>query len=113
MTGAEIDALNDAELEARLAETAVFARTSPAHKLRLVECLQAGGARVAMTGDGVNGGLVLVVCDDPGIHSSQNEQDTRLYGALATVPVLEPSDAQEALEFTRLAFALSEQFDIV
>lgn len=60
---------------------------------------------------GVNGGLVLAVCDDPGIHSSQNEQDTRLYGRLAMVPVLEPSDAQEALEFTRLAFDLSERFD--
>jgi indolepyruvate ferredoxin oxidoreductase alpha subunit len=60
---------------------------------------------------GVNGGLVLAVCDDPGIHSSQNEQDTRIYAALASVPVLEPSDAQEALDFTRLAFDLSEQFD--
>ena len=60
---------------------------------------------------GVNGGLVIVVADDPGIHSSQNEQDTRLYGALATVPVLEPSDAQEALDFTKLAFDLSERFD--
>lgn len=60
---------------------------------------------------GAHGGLVIVVCDDPGIHSSQNEQDTRLVGRLATVPVLEPSDGQEALEFTRLAFALSERFD--
>jgi len=60
---------------------------------------------------GVNGGLVLAICDDPGIHSSQNEQDTRYYGALASVPVLEPSDAQEALDFTRFAFELSERFD--
>ena len=60
---------------------------------------------------GVNGGLVIAVCDDPGIHSSQNEQDTRIYGQLATVPVLEPSDAQEALDFTRLAFEISEEFD--
>jgi indolepyruvate ferredoxin oxidoreductase alpha subunit len=60
---------------------------------------------------GVNGGLVLVVCDDPGIHSSQNEQDTRLFGRMAMVPVLEPSDAQEALDFTRRAFDISEQFD--
>ncbi len=60
---------------------------------------------------GVNGGLAIAVCDDPGIHSSQNEQDTRLFGKLANVPVLEPSDAQEALEFTRWAFELSEQFD--
>jgi indolepyruvate ferredoxin oxidoreductase alpha subunit len=60
---------------------------------------------------GVNGGLVLAVCDDPGIHSSQNEQDTRIYGSLATVPVLEPSDAQEALDLTKLAFEISETFD--
>ncbi len=60
---------------------------------------------------GVNGGLVIAVCDDPGIHSSQNEQDTRMFGKLANVPVLEPSDAQEALEYTRWAFELSEKFD--
>jgi indolepyruvate ferredoxin oxidoreductase alpha subunit len=71
----------------------------------------AADAFMSQTYIGVNGGLVLAVCDDPGIHSSQNEQDTRLYGALATVPVLEPSDAQEALDFTRLAFELSERFD--
>lgn len=60
---------------------------------------------------GVNGGMVIAVCDDPGIHSSQNEQDTRLFGKLANVPVLEPSDAQEALEYTRWAYELSEKFD--
>jgi len=60
---------------------------------------------------GVNGGSVLAVCDDPGIHSSQNEQDTRLFGKLANVPVLEPSDAQEALDYTRWAYELSEKFD--
>jgi indolepyruvate ferredoxin oxidoreductase alpha subunit len=71
----------------------------------------AADAFMSITYIGVNGGLVLAVCDDPGIHSSQNEQDTRIYGALATVPILEPSDAQEALDFTRLAFDLSETFD--
>ncbi|MDP6269555.1 MAG: indolepyruvate ferredoxin oxidoreductase subunit alpha [Alphaproteobacteria bacterium] len=60
---------------------------------------------------GVHGGLVLAVCDDPGIHSSQNEQDTRIFCRLANIPALEPSDAQEALDFTRLAFDISEQFD--
>lgn len=59
---------------------------------------------------GAHGGLVLVVCDDPGIHSSQNEQDTRLFCRLAGVPVLEPADAQEALDFTKAAFELSETF---
>src|SRR5450830_1327114 len=71
----------------------------------------AADAFMSITYIGVNGGLVLAVCDDPGIHSSQNEQDSRIYGALATVPILEPSDAQEALDFTRLAFDLSEEFD--
>lgn len=71
----------------------------------------AADAFMSQTYIGVNGGLVLVVCDDPGIHSSQNEQDTRLYGLLGNVPVLEPADAQEALDFTRFAFELSERFD--
>ncbi len=60
---------------------------------------------------GVNGGLVIAVCDDPGIHSSQNEQDTRIYAKFAGVPVLEPCDAQEALDYTRIAFDISEEFD--
>ncbi|MBO8158466.1 indolepyruvate ferredoxin oxidoreductase subunit alpha [Thermosyntropha sp.] len=60
---------------------------------------------------GVNGGLVLVSADDPGMHSSQNEQDNRGYGRFAKVPVLEPSDSQEAKDFTKLAFSLSEEFD--
>jgi indolepyruvate ferredoxin oxidoreductase alpha subunit len=60
---------------------------------------------------GVNGGLVLAVCDDPGIHSSQNEQDSRIFAKFARIPVLEPSDAQEALELTKLAFEMSERFD--
>ena len=71
----------------------------------------ASDSLMSQTYIGVNGALVLVVCDDPGIHSSQNEQDTRIFGQLAMVPVLEPTDAQEALNFTKLAFELSEQFD--
>jgi indolepyruvate ferredoxin oxidoreductase alpha subunit len=71
----------------------------------------AADALMSQTYIGVNGGLVIAVCDDPGIHSSQNEQDTRFFGRLAMVPILEPSDAQEALDFTRLAFELSERFD--
>ncbi len=60
---------------------------------------------------GVNAGLVIAVADDPGMHSSQNEQDTRLFARFANVPVLEPADAQEALEYTKVAFSLSEEFD--
>ncbi|NQU58036.1 MAG: indolepyruvate ferredoxin oxidoreductase subunit alpha [Rhodospirillales bacterium] len=71
----------------------------------------ASDALMSVTYIGVNGGLVLVVCDDPGIHSSQNEQDSRIFAKFAMVPCLEPSDAQEALDFTKLAFDLSEEFD--
>ena len=60
---------------------------------------------------GAHAGLALAVCDDPGCHSSQNEQDTRLFARFAGVPVLEPSDAQEAHDFTKLAFEISEAFD--
>ncbi|MBQ9832268.1 MAG: 4Fe-4S binding protein, partial [Clostridia bacterium] len=60
---------------------------------------------------GVNGGMVIAVADDPGMHSSQNEQDSRHYAIAAKVPMLEPSDSSEALSFTKLAFELSEQFD--
>ncbi len=60
---------------------------------------------------GVRGGLVIVSADDPGIHSSQDEQDNRHYARMAKVPMLEPSDSQEAYDFIALAFDLSEQFD--
>ncbi len=60
---------------------------------------------------GVNGGMVIAVADDPGMHSSQNEQDSRNYAKGAKVPMLEPSDSQEAKDFTKLAYELSEQFD--
>lgn len=60
---------------------------------------------------GVNGGLVLVSADDPGMHSSQNEQDNRGYGRFAKIPVVEPSDSQEAKDFCRMAFDISEEFD--
>ena len=52
-----------------------------------------------------------MAADDPGMHSSQNEQDSRHYARAAKVPMLEPSDSQEAYDFTRLAFELSEEFD--
>ncbi|OUQ21440.1 indolepyruvate ferredoxin oxidoreductase subunit alpha [Flavonifractor sp. An135] len=60
---------------------------------------------------GVNGGLVIAVADDAGMHSSQNEQDSRHYARAAKLPMLEPSDSAEALQFTKLAYTLSEQFD--
>ncbi|MBP5665669.1 MAG: indolepyruvate ferredoxin oxidoreductase subunit alpha, partial [Clostridia bacterium] len=60
---------------------------------------------------GVNAGIVFVVADDPGMFSSQNEQDTRFHAASAHVPVLEPSDSAECVAFTKLAFEISEAFD--
>ncbi len=60
---------------------------------------------------GVNGGLVIVTADDPGLFSSQNEQDNRFYASHAKIPMLEPSDSQECLDFAKEAFELSERFD--
>lgn len=64
-----------------------------------------------MSYTGVNAGLVVVVADDAGMHSSQNEQDSRHHAIAAKVPMLEPSDSKEALEFTKLAYEISELFD--
>ncbi len=61
---------------------------------------------------GVNAGLVIAVADDPGMFSSQNEQDTRRYAIAAKLPLLEPSDSAECKELTKLAFEISEKFDI-
>ena len=60
---------------------------------------------------GVNAGLVIGVADDAGMHSSQNEQDSRHYARASKIPMLEPSDSAEALEFAKLAYEISEQFD--
>ena len=60
---------------------------------------------------GVNGGLVIAVADDPGMHSSQNEQDSRHHAIASKVPMLEPSDSQECKDFAMLAYELSEEYD--
>jgi len=60
---------------------------------------------------GVNGGIVVVTCDDPELYSSQNEQDNRNYAKFAKVPMFEASDSQEAKDFVRLGFEISERFD--
>lgn len=60
---------------------------------------------------GVNGGLVIAVADDPGMHSSQNEQDSRHHAEGSKIMMLEPSNSQECYDFTKLAFSLSEEFD--
>ncbi|MEC4175900.1 thiamine pyrophosphate-dependent enzyme [Adlercreutzia sp. R7] len=61
---------------------------------------------------GVGGGFVILAADDPGMYSSQNEQDSRYYAQAAAVPCLDPADSAEALSFTRDAFAISERFDV-
>ncbi|MDI3534514.1 MAG: indolepyruvate ferredoxin oxidoreductase, alpha subunit [Thermosediminibacterales bacterium] len=84
---------------------------------RAMACMKHVGLNVAAdplftsSYTGINGGLVIVVADDPGMHSSQNEQDSRYYGRAAHIPVLEPSDSQEAKDFTKLAFEISEKYD--
>ena len=84
---------------------------------RAMSCMKHVGFNVAadpaytVSYMGVNGGLVIVVADDPGLYSSQNEQDTRMIARAAGVPVLEPSDSAEAKEFVKIGFELSEQFD--
>jgi len=60
---------------------------------------------------GVNGGLVIAVADDPSMHSSQNEQDSRHYAKASKIPMLEPSDSQECKDFVRIAYELSEKYD--
>ncbi len=85
--------------------------------VRSMACMKHVGLNVAadplysVSYMGVNGGLVLVVADDPGLYSSQNEQDTRMVARAAQIPVIEPSDSAEAKEFFKAAFELSEQFD--
>ncbi len=80
-------------------------------------CMKHVGLNVAadplftMSYTGVNGGLVICVADDPGMHSSQNEQDSRHYAIASKLPMLEPSDSREAKEFAKIAFELSEKFD--
>lgn len=71
----------------------------------------AADALMTLTYTGVNAGLILMVADDPGMHSSQNEQDSRNYAKFAKVPMLDPANSQEAYDFVRAAFEISEQFD--
>jgi len=85
--------------------------------VRAMACMKHVGLNVAsdplytVSYMGVNGGLVLVVADDPGLYSSQNEQDTRMVARAAQVPVLEPADSMEAKEYMKAAFQISEVFD--
>ncbi len=85
--------------------------------VRSLACMKHVGLNVAsdplytFSYTGVNGGAVIVVADDPGLASSQNEQDTRMIARAAHVPLLEPSDSMEAKEFIKFAYELSEKYD--
>ncbi|MCX7817266.1 MAG: indolepyruvate ferredoxin oxidoreductase subunit alpha [Syntrophales bacterium] len=108
----------------------VYAEWSPNEKVALEVCIGAAlaGAKALVTMKhvgvnvaadplftvsytGTNGALVIVTADDPSLHSSQNEQDNRNYARFAKIPMLEPSDSQEAKDFVKLAFEVSEKFD--
>ena len=84
---------------------------------RAMSCMKHVGVNVAAdplftaSYTGVNGGLVIVAADDPGMHSSQNEQDSRHYARAAKLPMFEPADSDDCLRFTREAFAISERYD--
>lgn len=108
----------------------VYAKWSPNEKValevgigasltgtRTLVCMKHVGVNVAMdplmtfTYTGVNGGFVLVSADDPDMHSSQNEQDNRIIGKFAKIPIFDPSDSQDCLDFTRLGYEVSERFN--
>jgi indolepyruvate ferredoxin oxidoreductase alpha subunit len=95
-------------------ETAIGASIAGA---RALVCMKHVGLNVAadplftVSYTGVNGGLVVITADDPGMHSSQNEQDSRYYAKAAHIPMLEPSDSQEARDFVKLAYTISESYD--
>lgn len=83
--------------------------------MRSIVCMKHVGLNVAADAfvnsaiTGVNGGLIVIVADDPSMHSSQNEQDSRFYGKFALIPILEPSSQQEAYEMIQKAFEISEE----
>ena len=96
------------------AEVAIGASIAGA---RAMSCMKHVGLNVmadpvfTVSYTGVNGGLVFCVADDPGMHSSQNEQDSRHYAKASKIMMLEPADSAECKNFTKLAFELSEKFD--
>lgn len=85
--------------------------------VRSMVCMKHVGVNVAadplltFAYTGVNAGMVVVVADDPGMHSSQNEQDSRYYARLAGIPMLEPGDSQEAKDYMKFAYEISEKYD--
>jgi indolepyruvate ferredoxin oxidoreductase alpha subunit len=96
-------------LEAAIGASMCGARTLVA--MKHVGLNVASDAFMTLSYTGIKGGLVVVSADDPGMHSSQNEQDNRNYAKFANVPMLEPSDSDESRRFVRRALQISERFD--
>jgi indolepyruvate ferredoxin oxidoreductase alpha subunit len=90
---------------------AAYAGTRSLASMKHVGLNVASDPFMAAATTGVNAGMVIISADDPGIHSSQNEQDNRHYAKIAKVPMLEPSDSQEAYDLMAYAFDISERFD--
>ena len=93
----------------------VFSEWAPNEKVALEAAIGAsfagGRAMASMKHVGLNGGLMVISADDPGLHSSQDEQDNRYYAKAAKIPMLEPSDSQECKDFVKAAFEISEKYD--
>ena len=96
-------------LEAAIGVSVVGGRSLSA--MKMVGVNVAADPLFSFAYSGVNGGLVLVSADDPGCHSSQNEQDNRYYAKFAKIAMVEPSDSQEAKDMVKAALAISEEFD--
>lgn len=96
-------------LESAIGASIAGARTLSA--MKMVGVNVAADPLFSFAYSGVNGGLVLITADDPGLHSSQNEQDNRYYAKFAKVPMLEPSDSQESKDMIKSAMEISETFD--
>lgn len=99
------------KVAAEVAIGASFAGTRAATAMKHVGLNVAADPIYTASYTGVNGGLLICVADDPGIHSSQNEQDSRGHAKTAKLPMIEPSDSAECLAFTKLGLELSEQYD--
>jgi indolepyruvate ferredoxin oxidoreductase alpha subunit len=96
-------------LEAAIGASVIGARSLAA--MKMVGVNVAADPLFSFAYSGVNGGMILVSADDPGCHSSQNEQDNRHYAKFAKIAMVEPSDSQEAKDMVKIALEISEQFD--
>jgi indolepyruvate ferredoxin oxidoreductase alpha subunit len=95
----------------QVASGAAFTGVRAMASMKHVGMNVAADALMTLAYTGIKGGLMVVVADDPNVHSSQNEQDSRNWARFGKIPMLEPGDAQECLDFTKISFEISEKFD--